>query len=79
MTIEKAGLPIVHITALPTISAMAGIHRVLRGSSVTNVLGDTALAPDYEKRLQRKYVLRALEILQMEVTGKQIFTPEGTC
>jgi len=79
MAIEKAGLPIVQITALPTISAMVGLHRVLRGSTVTNVLGETALAPDHEKRLQRKYVLRALKILRMEVTGKQIFTLEGTC
>jgi glycine/betaine/sarcosine/D-proline reductase family selenoprotein B len=79
MAIEKASLPIVHITALPTISRMVGIHRVLRGSSVTNVLGDTALAREHEKKLQQKYVLRALEILRMDIKEKQIFTLEGMC
>ena len=79
MAIEKASLPIVHITALPTISKIVGIHRVLRGSSVTNVLGEKRLAPEHEKRLQRKYVLRALEILRMDVKEKQIFTLQGTC
>jgi len=79
MAIEKTGLPIVHITALPTISWMVGIHRVLRGSSVTNVLGETALPPEHEKKLQRNYVVRALEILRMDITEKRVFTLEETC
>ena len=79
MAIEKASLPIIHITALPTISRMVGIHRVLRGSSVTNVLGDTALAAKHERKLQRKYVLRALEILRVDIKERQIFALEGMC
>jgi glycine reductase complex component B subunit gamma len=77
MAIEKAGLPVVHITAIPTISGVMGIHRVLQGSSVTNVLGDAALAPEQEKKLQRKYVLRALDILRAEGVERQIFTLDG--
>lgn len=77
MSIERAGLPIVTITAIPTISKMVGVNRVLQGISVTNVLGDIELASEEERKLRRKYVMRALEILQMEIRGKQIFTVEG--
>jgi hypothetical protein len=57
---------------------MVGVTRILRGLSVTNILGDTKLVREKEKDLRRRYVLRALEILQMEVTDRQIFTLEGT-
>ncbi len=77
-SIERAGLPVVNITAVPTISEMVGVSRVLRGCSVTNVLGDTRLTKDKERVLRRGYVLRALEILRMEINSKQVFTLEGT-
>jgi hypothetical protein len=67
----------VNITAVPTISKMVGVTRILRGVSVTNLLGDTKLTKEKEKLLRRKYVLRALEILQMDVKNSQIFTVEG--
>lgn len=70
-------MPIVNITAVPTISKMVGVTRILRGVSVTNLLGDTKLTKEKEKLLRRKYVLRALEILQMDVKNSQIFTVEG--
>jgi hypothetical protein len=57
---------------------MIGVNRILKGSSVANILGDTHLSPEHERALRRKYVKRALEILQMDVKGKQIFTLDGT-
>jgi hypothetical protein len=57
---------------------MIGVTRVLRGVSVPNVLGDHELPPEREKALRRKYVRRALELLQKEVTDKQIFSVEGS-
>jgi betaine reductase len=71
---EKSGLPVVHITAVPPVSEMIGLSRILRGSSVTNVLGNIALTKEEEKKLRRQYVLRALELLQMDIQDKQIFT-----
>ncbi len=56
---------------------MIGVTRVLRGSSVTNVLGDAELKEEQEKRLRRKYVLRALEILRMDIKEKQVFALQG--
>lgn len=71
-------MPIVHITAVPPVSKMVGVNRVLRGARITCVLGDSKLTSEKDKELRRKYVIRALEILKMDIKGKQIFTLEGT-
>jgi len=55
---------------------MIGVTRVLRGLSVTNVLGNEKLPKEKEYLLRKKYVLRALEILQMELKSKKIFVLE---
>jgi hypothetical protein len=57
---------------------MVGVNRILQGQSVTCVVGNSVLTKEQEKALRRKYVLRALEILQTEITGPTIFTLEGT-
>jgi len=57
---------------------MVGVNRILRGQSITCVVGNSVLTMEQEKVLRRKYVLRALQILQTEVTGPTIFTLEGT-
>jgi hypothetical protein len=57
---------------------MIGVTRILKGSSVANVLGDATLSPEHERALRRRYVRRALEILQTDVKGTQVFTLEGT-
>jgi hypothetical protein len=57
---------------------MVGVNRILQGQSVTCVVGNSVLTKEQEKALRRKYVLRALEILQTETAGPTIFTLEGT-
>ena len=57
---------------------MVGVNRILQGQSVTCVVGNSVLTKEQEKGLRRKYVLRALEILQTEVNRPTIFTLEGT-
>jgi len=76
--IERQGFPVVNITAVPTVSSMIGVTRVLRGESVANLLGNIEISSTQEKLLRRRYVLRALEILRMELKEKQVFTLEGT-
>jgi glycine reductase len=56
---------------------MVGANRILRGQSITCVVGNSVLTREQEKSLRRKYVLRALEILETEVTEPTIFTLEG--
>ena len=67
-----------NITAVPTVSSMIGVTRVLRGESVANLLGNIEISAVQEKMLRRRYVLRALEILRMDLKEKQVFTLEGT-
>ena len=66
-----------NITAVPTVSQMIGVTRVLRGMSVPNVLGNNKLTEENERLLRRNYVLRALEILSTEITEKEIFVLES--
>jgi hypothetical protein len=42
------------------------------------VVGNSVLTKEQEKSLRRKYVLRAIEILQTDVEKATIFTLEGT-
>lgn len=72
------GIPVVQITAVPNVAKMVGVNRILRGQSITCVLGNSVLTPEQEKALRRKYVRRALEILQTDVDGPVIFTLDGT-
>jgi hypothetical protein len=68
----------VNITAIPSVSKMMGVTRVLRGQCVTNVLGDNQLQKDKEKLLIKKYILRAIAILQMNIKDRITFSLEGT-
>jgi len=64
---------------VPNVAQMVGVNRVLRGQTITCVVGNSVLTKEQEKALRRKYVLRALEILQTDDVGPQkLFTLEGT-
>ena len=69
---------VIQITAVPTVSRMVGVNRVLRGQRVTCVLGDSKLTKEQDKMLRRRYIMRALEIAQMHVEKKRIYTLEGS-
>ncbi len=57
---------------------MVGVNRVLQGQSITCVVGNSVVTKEQEKALRKKYVLKALEILQTDVEKPTIFTLEGT-
>lgn len=72
--IEKAGIPVVQITAVPEIAKMVGAKRILRGTAIPYVVGDTKLPEDKENELNREFLTRALEVLQTPVEDSTIFT-----
>ena len=72
------GIPIVNITAVPTVSKMMGVSRILRGGTVTNLLGNEKMSTEDEKNLRKKYVSRALETLQTEMKEQKIFSVDET-
>ena len=68
------GIPVVHITAIPSISQMLGVNRIIQGRAITNPVGDPSLSKDQEKELRRRLVVKALELLQTEVKGPTVST-----
>jgi glycine reductase len=76
--IEKLGIPLVQITAVPNVAQMVGVNRILRGQTVPCVVGNSAINKEQEKELRRRILLRALEILQKDAPGPTtVFTLEG--
>jgi betaine reductase len=70
------GIPVVQITAIPNIAKMVGVNRIVQGRAVTNPVGDPNLTKEQEKDLRRDYILKALELLQMDVEGPTVLTLE---
>jgi betaine reductase len=70
------GIPVVQITAIPSIAQMLGVNRIVQGRAVPNPVGDPSLTKEKEKELRREYVLKALELLQKEVDGPTVVTLE---
>jgi glycine/betaine/sarcosine/D-proline reductase family selenoprotein B len=58
--IERAAIPTVFVTSLPTIATMIGVNRIVRGPAITHPFG-----LDEDER--RQIVERALEMLETEV------------
>jgi len=68
---------VVQITAVPSVAEMVGVTRVLQGVAIPSVLGDRNLSKDMEKQLRRKYILRALDLLQTKISTQHVFGLES--
>ena len=71
---DRAGIPNVHINAFLSIAQSVGSNRIVFGGDFTAPTGNPALPTDREKVYRRKIIDKALEVLQMEVSGPTIFT-----
>lgn len=58
--IERAGIPTVYVTALPTIAIMIGVNRAVHAPAITHPFG-------MDEAERRRIVERALELLETEV------------
>ena len=67
--IEREGIPVAMMTALPVIPLSVGASRVIRGARVEHVCGDPRLTPELDRRLSRRIVL------QTEVDQPTRFVP----
>jgi glycine reductase complex component B subunit gamma len=63
----------VFITSLPTIAAMIGANRILRGVSITHPTGDPSLSTGDEHALRRRIVERALAMLGADVESSTVW------
>lgn len=62
------------VTSLPTIAAMVGANRILRGQAITAPFGDPTLSSAAELALRRRIVERALEMLETDVEPTTIWS-----
>jgi glycine/betaine/sarcosine/D-proline reductase family selenoprotein B len=64
--IERAGIPTVYVTSLPTVATMIGANRIIRGPAITHPFG---LGPDERRRI----VERALVLLETDVEPNTVW------
>jgi glycine reductase len=63
----------VFVTSLPTIAAMIGANRIVRGEAITAPFGDPSLPSDAELALRRRIVELALRMLETKVDPATIW------
>jgi glycine/betaine/sarcosine/D-proline reductase family selenoprotein B len=68
--IERAGIPTVYVTSLPTVATMIGANRIIRGPAITHPFG---LDADGRRRI----VERAFELLETEVEPNTVWEVAG--
>jgi glycine/betaine/sarcosine/D-proline reductase family selenoprotein B len=64
--IERAGIPAVYVTSLPTVATMIGANRIVRGPAITHPFG-----LDEDER--RRIVERALDMLETDVERNTVW------
>jgi glycine/betaine/sarcosine/D-proline reductase family selenoprotein B len=68
--IERAGIPTVYITSLPTVATMIGANRIVRGPAITHPFG-------MDEAERRRIVERALELLETDVEPNTVWEVAG--
>jgi glycine/betaine/sarcosine/D-proline reductase family selenoprotein B len=67
--IERAGIPAVYVTSLPTVATMIGANRIVRGPAITHPFG-----LDEDER--RRIVERALVMLETDLEPNTVWEVE---
>ena len=61
--IEKAGIPVVHVTNLVRISEWVGCSRILEGNAICHVFGNPNLTKEQELEYRKSLLSKALHLL----------------
>lgn len=61
--LQRAGLPVVHVTNLVNISEGLGSHRIYKGNSVLHVFGKPTLPVSQEKQFRKNMLENVLQML----------------
>ncbi len=73
--IERAGIPVGMMTAMPAIPLSVGASRVIRGVRVPHVCGDPTLSRERDQELRARIVETALKAIATPVSGPTLFEP----
>jgi glycine reductase len=74
---ERAGLPTVMVTSLPSVALKVGANRVLRGPRFSHPCGNPALGEKDERTWRVDFLRRAIAALETPVPGPTLFDVVG--
>ena len=75
--IERRGIPVALISALPPLPIAVGANRIIAGRAIPHPVGDPALPADEERAFRTMLVSRALDTLTTEVQEQLVLPLEG--
>jgi glycine reductase complex component B subunit gamma len=75
--IERQGIPVAFVSAVPAIPLSLGVGRVVQGVAIVHPLGNRELPLERERRLRRGLVEVALDALRRPVTEPTLFRAGG--
>lgn len=70
---ERAGIPAVLITAIPSVAKSVGVSRIITGGGIPYPAGDPDLPSDREFDFRKRLIEKAFEALTTEVTEPTVF------
>jgi glycine reductase complex component B subunit gamma len=71
--LERRGLPVAMISALPPVALELGANRVIRGVKIPHPCGDPAVDAEHGLAIRREIVERALRALATSIDRATIF------
>lgn len=71
--LERAGIPVAFVSAVPAIPLSLGVSRVVLGVAIPYVLGDPRLPPERERALRRALVETVIRALEQPVAEPTLF------
>jgi glycine reductase complex component B subunit gamma len=71
--IERRGLPVAMISALPPVALELGANRVIRGVKIPHPCGEPDGDPAHDRAVREEIVRRALTALSTRVNQPTIF------
>ena len=74
--IERAGIPVVLITAMTMLGKQIGANRIVAGTKIPHPCGDPTLPEEADRAIRREIVKTALSVLQQKVSQPTIFIPD---
>ena len=71
--LERAGVPVAFVSAVPAIPLSLGVGRVVLGVAIPHVLGDPGLPVERERSLRRALIETAIRSLRQPVSEPTLF------
>lgn len=71
--IDRAGIPIVHITNLTPVAKVTGSNRIIPGIGLVSPCSDPLLSDEEQKIMQKNFVERALKAITTDVDDQTFF------